>query len=1650
MEQPLGSYITPERQERIKGNVERQTFTPRLDPFDKIKGINQAGEAIFSPENNSVIANRTRRGALRGQVGDPGVSDWLLYGITSNVAAYSNQDEIEEMKLWDSQNGFTLNRQTGQYVRSEEITSKNIKEFLSPFHNHILSERGFDYSVLEDLNLDTAKEFVARTILNERLDREIEAGIDSKVERFTTGLAAFGGELVDPSLLAGLGAGTALKKGGASLLRLAAKNEKNRILRAAGKVASRASSNGTVTGTLIDNAFTRKHVATSLGVDTAFATAAFDLHAQRAENEVLTRYYSDAEAEWFSPGRLALSMGAGGILGAGLGRLFGVGNINISRREAVKNAMDIIDPEGTLPTEVRSELTNSFNVLHDYVVPHLKDGTIPIDADNADEIREALDDMLHSVLEIYNAHPDRVDGVGQGDLLKERVREVLLGVQKSREAPTADEIRRAGTTTLAHHRQLEMAETAIRDAEVDLREAIRLRDLFNKQTRSKSGAEAAEASGADIEATKASFKEHIANMKQKVEDAHTIRNEWYDKLQVAREAETALAHRQQNVNRVGGDALQARTQAAVHIADFFSGRPTLDEANRFLDALDPHPTKERLAYIKQRDALSKSKRELRIAEEKGTALPTDLALMRNSIDVAEKKLNNPSGAYLPEVRTTGFRKALEKRETAASAWETLKGTRDAVERQKLLDLATRSLDEANELIEKTRKGIVPVVSDASQSSARDLNDEARRVSLELQGLLYTPVTKQSKETARMLIESHYLSPEVVIPRIRNDNAVNNVFYHPVVNKIAGILTPREELEAIAQTSPELMTVIEMVHSLSDSTKGYRLGQKHVGTVTKEFKRAKRTVSRTIEPHVTKLRKDLSDEEFNKALAQATRIAYLPVEKSKTSNKDIHALAEGMRFLYQDFETLARKSGLLQDSEPNHVHVQLVGDILSNVKGRDTLIEVYGEHLVDVYDPRKKGAPVSRAALNRLNIIAKDGQGNWTLVGTTLRKTDTEDAVPNFGVKSMTTEQLDDLLTLDLLERLDYTVGGDTRPVLEAYLDELPSAIKEEATKAVSNKSKADATVRTGAGNTSFDKIRKKRAENSRYKRKIPLSVLLDQRVLDTGVIQVDPLLNFKHYWSSFGFDVAEQKIMDDLLGQRGVSFDDFLEWAVVRAKERNVLTSADGSKKNRYTDQHYRNIEKSILAVRDMAAGRAFTTTEESTFLTGIASFIAQVTSIPINARIPFMMPTTEMFMPALLHVMVDKNRGHALGAMLKSFKESMDKTERRALGMTFDDVMVHQRVLQTHEETSTSTAYTYWDRLSSPFRRLKDIAGGEGQAASFQSKSRASNLAVGLAEAASETTRNISTELVMTRVGQTAFGKYSVRMLQHRIPAIQKAAKLLRATSGQPTEKELAGIARKAGLRLTDMQTYITHGIISKENPTTDFLLGYMKEIGVEDFGKVDEVYRIIEGMPEGSRKAGVVEVWEKVLDVASAQVDKDITNPGIFDRPAHGNHPAVMLISRYLSFGRGFRSGKMQDLANLGAAGAALGGMGYLLSEIWNRAFIDIWLYNRDIDEVYDEWTNDTAKKTLFTAASLPVFGGGQGILTNVISGLMDGRRIDPTFSPATNIFTQQLDGVRKLLTGEDMDEEARRRALLNVPIVNNGASQLLLNMVRDDEEE
>lgn len=1642
-----------------------ETFTPPT--------ISATGRPTFFPLDDEGVFGLTGK-KLRKIASDSfksediGFLKRLVYDIPTQMAHAVNEDAMKKIVLFNPENDKVFNRETEQFVDVNDLEGSDFVATLAPDLAFFLESKGYDFGFLEGKSFDTAEKNVRHFIVDDTLQAEIKANSDSTFRNASSFTLTLLSGFVDPTLPIGIGAGTVLRGVGVSASKRILKKESTNLLTQATSRASEiVAKNGSISGSLINNKWTAQHVATMIGVDTALVSGTFDVIAQHSEFDTLEYYFGDSSEPWFSPTRTLASGALGGLLGGGLAKILGVSNLHARREAEIEFFGNRIDPTGESTPHmkrIRAVLEMDQNGILDVEVrsgfaPHeealLVDGIIQHAKLYAslDKPSNGKNHPADLVLELVN----KVMGQDTG---KEIIPKITRYRRLQSEQTTIDiqlrqldEAKASLENELADFVSLERASELEADLDLDASIDSIARDISDLESLEAELKVFLDQENSLIKMKDESIREQKALEKDFTQDGLTTK-------EVLRAGD--------RIQQIGNGAKRQRIKLA-QIATFFKKNPTYDEAVRFLDGMDLEKTGGLTGRIKAMRALVDIKKEaddleVKIREDTkpdSTVAPDAVALnlerlkLMRSQEVLIMQRDAVFNGATDQIQDTLFSRAVQlKREAGKRFEESHTATSNSARTAKLTE-ATGLLKSSDALFDKVKLGIAPI----ADTTAPKVGGPGEFVGF-IDDLKNTKASSLSTADQVKWLRAHYLQNGNNIS-LYNKTAASRILNNRVFNAMSGVFTSRNAMERAVEKSPLLLSAFNLIDNVTSVSNVRDFGLGHVENLQSMVSRRQNLALRTILNPWGRMQKELKGDlgALARSEGRAMQLA-TGVEVRDATELEIK-LSDGLREWFDMFESDGVDSGYLDAFKEDYLSVRFISDISPEQRG---LIKNAIRGWFDAQHHYDDGHALDSILAGARLLQTKEGKDGTEFAfprqlefkeGEEITVTVKQKKGRKKKGKEQEFEDVERVLTMEEyfaskgVNREDIDVwdilrfrqeDGTYRNAVEIYIEGYHGdAMDLELENLTTNKLQNTGVSEGSQGSLKGAQLRSN--ANAERRQVFPHQIFLTDEILASGSVITNPHLIYSNYIQSAGFSILEQLQVNKLMdGNRRIDMDGLIETALDELNRNN-----GGALKKAELD----SLREMFIDNRDAIAGRAYRNQEVDMPLKAFAAALKQIASVPVNANIPLVMLGTEGIVPSLAKILTSGDIPHAAVDMLRGFQRSFDKDQREALGFILDQMIASQRRLLESGSFSEEVYFSYSSRVAAPFKRIGAAARGESTARTLAADTntrsgRFANAAVAVTEALADTTRNFSSEIIQTNLLQGMYGSYALSTFQRRVPKLIKAAKELREAGSDPSEKVLRGIARHNGLPFGEFQIYVNEGLLDEIVLRDMFRLREDKEI--VDFGDVSSVYQAI-SRNEAREVSTERDSFERVLDMVRNEVHKDVTMPTVFDRPVHGKHPAVSLLSTFLSFSRGFRSGKLRDLANASNFTATSAFVGFIFAEIMNQNIKQIVKKGHSIQEIVEGYQEDPMSTVSWAVGNVPLAGPYQQMVAQFMRSAASGEPLRADISPVFGIVKNGFNDTNRFLHNPK-DEEAQKRAAKFFPGLNSPVGQVLLNNFQNTE--
>ena len=778
--------------------------------------------------------------------------------------------------------------------------------------------------------------------------------------------------------------------------------------------------------------------------------------------------------------------------------------------------------------------------------------------------------------------------------------------------------------------------------------------------------------------------------------------------------------------------------------------------------------------------------------------------------------------------------------------------------------------------------------------------------------------------------------------LHNPNLTSRFLNNRAFSFLSSIGTRRHDIEQAAQKSPIFGLVANLVYPLAHTSSSMVPGRDSVLSLGFAYSRNRRQVEMNLSNPTRKLYKrakgdhNILNAEFREALKVAAGM-------EATDDELIAELAFGFRKLYDDFGKYGTSVGALDRLQDDFVHIVLNPEAAN--KHMDRLVELLTDDYKKVYKRTSPDTPLHRGTLIRAGIVDIEGNVSEDL-GTSIRIRSRKD--------------LDDLVFSD-----------DVR-ALARYDELLDDTLQDHADRALHNKVNAIAgreiTDEAAArGETSAAT----RAPRTDRERRIDQEFFLKDEILDTGAVELNPILTGLSYIFGTGNRIAKQDVVNRITGRQDITWDGLMTLAERNLASNFKNTQAGRSSVNSLMDT-LRDAERDISG-RNIALGEGEIASRV------VAANVRNVAGAAINPGIGIAMSSVEL--PAMMVELSNKfGTAKSVRSAIRFLSDQdLSQEQLRALGKSLDFVMREHRHMAAAGFTDDTIAFTLSDRLAAPFRQIGESFRGQRAPRSLRgSENRAINTVTSSTEALSDLSRLGSFEEFLTNRARSFIGYMHLNQTLQYLPKLTELA----SKNVDPTDlRSLKRAAREAGFgrKWTLAQEFMDNGLTGPQTLTG---LQLLRNAGVTDLADAHMVNKALVSITDPAERRIAREAYNKTVDYAVRMVDNIIVNPSVWDRPAHSQHPMLQMVNMFLSYPRGFRSNRLRPVADRGMSSIVFWSGFYLTGELINRQVQAMVFKSASPSQLLEMWEQEPDLMLLRGIGSVPFLGPYQNALINGVA--------------------------------------------------------------------
>ena len=1048
------------------------------------------------------------------------------------------------------------------------------------------------------------------------------------------------------------------------------------------------------------------------------------------------------------------------------------------------------------------------------------------------------------------------------------------------------------------------------------------------------------------------------------------------------------------VNRTNPDALEA-----------------LDKQTRELKELRAQlkATRAKAKIVTLKKKIVKKQEEIKQSEStmlvdksarRGRLNPQVRALLKKAEDAAEAELQRTLYPVAPT--NTRLRKLAQ--DIAPLRLEYVQLMREGY------DLNTERINQISEILDGADAELIAIGRSITGGERREATEGQISFQIQLQDVIIPSIARKRTMSAaeQANVMSHLFLTNQATFKLYNDTAAARLFNMKALSWFASIGIRRWDAEQAVIRSPIANVVANMIHPLAQSNSSLVPGKETIRSSSSLYRANSAHVQKTLQTPFNNIEKKLRGKERELTYRNSMQVAG-GVKGGDT--KLVKDMAKAYREFYDSHGDYGLRTGVLDRVLKDYVHINL------NPEAARRHQEQLGKWLYERYSKTfntKRKSAVHRGTLIRTGALTSKPDGSWRWANG-----------------------LEDLKTLPkTVSELDSITLPDGLNLGDLYRDRLASVLQGQADDALANKINpsygkklSDEAIARG------DTPQARRTPLTDMEQKIEQDFFLQDRVLDLGVVDMNPISGALNYTFGTANRFARQDAVNQITGRQDIQWEGLMEMVRLDILQRSGKTQAD------------QLMADSIIKVLQDAdgdiSGRNLLNVEGDSAMQIIATNLKNMGSVFVNAGIAVAMASVEVPSSILQATLQNsgKNSAKSLARIVGS--RELEKEMLKSMGRALDFVVRENRVLAGAGFVDDAIVASWSRRLWAPIKQIGETATGKKTAIRSLrggGGGRAVTTLTAITEAASDITRMGSGEEIMTNLSRAVLGHSYRSSVYEYMPKIKALSTL--KTDGTLAGLKTAAREAKFGKRWVVAQQFMDAGFTSKE-----FLDAFdvLVNMGVTDFGDPREVAKALSRIEDRDLRFAISKQMDLIDDFAVKRVDSLIINPSVWDRAPHLQNPLIQLLNSFLSYPRGFRSNRLRSLADRGFGSLAFWSSAYLSFELLNRQMQLMVFGGVTPEQLAEKWEDDPYSMLRRGLLGVPFVGPYQAQLQSILEGLAGNQQRISFDAPATGIAAQLLSDalsvVRAGISSEvDLDPKAMRRLERAMPILNWTPVQIL----------
>ena len=497
-------------------------------------------------------------------------------------------------------------------------------------------------------------------------------------------------------------------------------------------------------------------------------------------------------------------------------------------------------------------------------------------------------------------------------------------------------------------------------------------------------------------------------------------------------------------------------------------------------------------------------------------------------------------------------------------------------------------------------------------------------------------------------------------------------------------------------------------------------------------------------------------------------------------------------------------------------------------------------------------------------------------------------------------------------------------------------------------------------------------------RRIEQRILLDERILNSGMVELDPVKYMEWYSRSTGYNIMRDEAVGELFGEP-VRWPDLME-ALGR------MAKSDKAKQALETLQYIDKTQAGRLRLRPEGAVFSYN--------------LSNLASATVNLSVAPTIAGTEGTLTLARTITHQSFYANLIGNMKDVLKSAIDSGHAKSLG--FERAMEH----------SQSRVFTEFnDHLPKVVRDSKTAAFTK----TYSEAARIIGLERPLTNGLKQANFNLSYDKMWTY--RKRFDKWLTMDLQRVIA----------------DRKEAAGVARVAGIPFGEYRMLKDYGLLDPDMIRIAKKINDIDGLALSHRRRMRDMILQLDGVDQKAAR----ELDARLSKMSLDDTQKIIATPSASTRAvasAWGEQPLFRLLAGFTSWTMAFQTATLSRIGNTAySKQAAFLGL-FIAGEIFNQMYRDTVYGGYSLDEAAAKWTEDGDRNLAIVLTRMPIWGAFNpfaGMFQMTAAGYGSGAS-SAFDSPALGFLDRSLNAAmgagKKLATGEDITD-AQARAMWRI---------------------